>query len=729
MTSIYNSYMFQLCAFLAIVGTVIGFLLTAPKRYCLGICVPAEKLDSPLCRSLRRRALERVVCCALIIGSLFYIVGPISGIIPVGRDPYSSILNQVNMIGLILSMSHLLFLIVAFIWGLVLPRRALLKTIREEDWFPEQNTGQVIIDTSVHKHKRSISPYWLLVFPVIIAVTWRVFSTYRPELFPELFSDYFFCVGVITPWPLAFISSGELMILAKNLMLAMQVVVFVFVLSRFFGYAQVRQVIDPRDHEEGLKYDLRRRRMNQASFVFAFAMVCVFLGIMPYMFYLAYILPVQGFLLQPSVILANLVAIYYTTRIGIIPNNRSVAGVKPSRFFYSNDDDPALYLWSQNGNALKINMGRPLGKMLVHGQLIFAVLLVGYCCYISPLSDRFAPQDVSFYSPKHESQRRGAAILAEASFRNSDVYNPIPGRGYTKSDSISVKGTIEFFKLESKPKHFIDRSVMAHWLEELIDGERSLEHFHEDITLEKVREDKVVFGNIAYMIADENRPEERSEEQKRTEDGEMLDAVLYLRDNYDDFDFRKMGRLEGYAGRVFIPVVNMDDLPPDQLLRTPGFHFGTGFPYTQKFVDAAAILGEYYGYEMFRIEKRVKYDNGSGEAIRLRSRNLTSGSSWVKLGEYDIDPNRGFVVPRMIERSHGSLSMGTRSSGYFHLGENCYVPEEYMKVRLHFDLREGSRATVLRVRLNPETVARNRVYQEKWNRETDQSVYVEVKGE
>ena len=638
-----NSYSLHLTMYIVLTTTVWLIYKTAPREFCLGIKLPPDRIDDPFCINLNRRNINGIIVIAFVIGVLIYVIARLFGVIG------GKVLVNVDVLPL--SLSHLLFVIGVDLWSRLYLRSKLLKKIDNEKWFQEQASGKITVDTSFHAKKRSISPLWLLVFPIIIYITYKIYGVFRPELFTDTYRDFYQSFGVDAGyfWPYKFITTSQIFELLKNFALTAQICTFMWTIVIFIGCAIARQELDPRETDLGLDRELKRRRSRQTLFILANAWLCIFVGLYPYVFIPRFSMIIIAGLWIPTNVVLIVYLFYNNSRAGYLPNVRKVGGVKQSWFSYNNPNDPALFLWSPSGFGIQLNRGNPFGKKLFYGCFVTKIILFVVCCYFCTFTSMMPDDD---YLSKHYGNRDGAAIFAQAAFRNGIAYDTIAAGNKTgNNNATTAEGTIELYEITYEPNKPTNDLPFDRTIEKYLDKEITFEEWSEMLRVTKIRSDRAVFGDA-----------EKAE---------------YLKKNYPGFDFRTMGRLEGFAEGIY---VDSQKFYAHRFKHKP-LEYGSDFKYPNDFVKDSSILSAYFGYDLFRIKGTGVYADNR-PTVKIESINyLTPGRVYSRLCEVEIDQYRDFLAPKINYRRNGLLSQAYRSSDYFQLNKNCWVPRHYVSVK------------------------------------------------
>lgn len=717
---LFYSPMFHLVLLAIFAAAVIIIVRTAPKNICLGVRIPPDKYDAMPCRLLRGRFDLGVVILAALAGGMIWLS--------------QTQMSKASMDAVVYSSVQILFFMGVLLWFYYVIRRAMFKLVEREGWVPDREPGKVVIDTSFHQRKKSLSPLWLLPFPIIIIATLCAYQHWRPELYSGRFQPVFSDLGFrnIKPTVLGNQTAGSVIAFLKNAAFYLQIMFTAWTAFVFFAFANARQSLNPNDPTGSLEEELRRRKKLQAMQVIAYTMCAIMVAILPFVVCRNAVVPIFAYCAFPIYAAACLFLLHLYSRTGKTATAKSDKKKRENWLFYRNADDPALFLWSRTGVGFLMNIARPTVKILCGG---FGLLAVGLLWYVVCNAPMTSPSGFFFLVDKATQERdtHGANLFLDAAYHSGDMMTPQTLNSYRHP--FSVKGKIERIEVTS---HFPDEfeiwqrsNDFYNKLRDYLDEKITLDDFGEHYTIETVCEDKVVFGEIRSITVDaklQKRRELGQFDDKQypalTVDEEYLyhsESPFEWRESYKDFQFETMGQLQGRAAGSLVgemsPCVNTVDIFGENVFDR----------FRETFLRDAAIVDYYHGKKLFDVVGTEMYD-GNNQASVLEGRDYDSSSriGWFVKYRVLIDPSRNYASPYgWFYYSRGIEAW--RASDYFKFGPHRWVPQNYKAFQFSYNHDSVKKSVeIVRVTIDPNTVKEGRQYQETWDEETQTRAYVEI---
>ena len=717
------SPMIHLVLLAIFVVATLAIMRTAPKNICLGICIPPDKYDAVPCRRMRRRFEYGVVVFAILCGGMIWIS--------------ATQLSKANMDAVTFSSTQVIFFALVITWFYSVIRRAMFKLVEREGWFPVRESAKVVVDTSFHQRKKSLSPFWLLLFPLIIFVTILAYQHWRPEVYSGRFQSVFDELGFRNIKLIIFgiFPANDVIAFLKNLAFYMQIMCAAWVLFIFFACANARQSLDPTDPSGSLEEEIGRRKKIQAMQLVAYITCMIFVALIPFAICRNAIVPIFTCCIFPTYVVAVLFLLYLLSRTGATARAKSDKQKRGNRLFYYNEDDPALFLWSRTGVGFLMNIARPTVKIICGGFCLLAVGLLWHVVTYTPMTNpRWIVPPVDM-ATKDDHASEGANLFLDAALYKLNSFLV----------SYSVKGKIELIEIKSHfPSEFEIWQRSSDFQDKLrnyIDNKITLEDFGEYYTVETVREDDIIFG---WPTIEFNKELQKRREQGLfdptipaiTKDGEYLDhggSSFEWQEAYQGFQFDTMGQLRVQA------VYSL----ADEIFNQKGTQWdGMRYPYIEgefreAFLRDVAIVRYYHGKDLFFLVDSEMYDgNHSAEVLEGREYCSPDKRSYSKKYRVLIDPSRGYVSPYGLFRDSRGGFEAWRASDYFRLGSQRWVPRNYTAFKfrdnVHFHNhahKQTDEVLIVRVTIDPDTAMEERRYQEIWDEETQTRAYEEVKNE
>jgi uncharacterized membrane protein len=667
-----------------------------PRNICLGAIVPEDKRDDPKCRRLKRHYYWSVTLFAVVFIVLIRF--------------QQTQLMELNMDGMrmgVLLLVYLCFTLLNFYYH----RMQMLKCVREENWLPDREGGTIVVDTTFHQKRKSISPLWLLLVPLIIIGTLVIYSNFRPELYSGRFFDTFAELGIKGKWNVL----HGYCTTCKNIIIAIQVYLGVIAAITFYGYSTARQALDPKDPDGSLEKELKRRKTLQANHLVIYLVCCLFFAALPFLSLKNYMLAVFSFYILPLYLLICGLPIYLLAQTGSIEARKNVPGNLPATMFYNDPDDSALFIWNRSGLGVLLNWGNPRGKIItIGGVVLMPVMVLVLFCYLAPVTNFLPNYDIS--QSRQQDIRDGVRCFADAVSASESQRERI--------GDLSVKGSIERLAISQKDgEPPVSRWEARNAIWDYIDGKRSFESLGELFQVKTIRNDKVLFANVRPYAADPEQQalRELAQSQGKTPDNTLLprsdDGYLvsyeqavhdYLREHYKGFDFFRMGQVQGKLVETFaretrdIGLMAIGDFEFMRILNV------------QQFIRDATILSEYHGFVILSSGERLAHPPTPSDTTRIWSADmvLPNRRGYSLRNEILIKPAQNSISPKCLYLSGTDKMEAYFSSEYFSPTPGAWLPKYFTAIFVDTCSNDDIFAHVVRVNLEPNTAQSRRGFRE-----------------
>ena len=679
-----------------------------PGNVCLGAVVPEEKRHDPKCRRLERCYYWGVTLSAIVMILLIWILH---------IKPQKTELQFDIMVSECMRMGMIL-LVYCYCTHLYLSyhRKQMLKCVRVENWLPDREDGTIVVDTTFHQKRKSISPFWLLLFPLVIVGTLVVYAIFRPELYSGRFDDTFAEFKWNDQYQFTTIGFTSL----KNAIIASQVYFAFIAVIIFYGYATARQALDPKDPGGSLEKELKRRKFLQVCYLVVYIAACLVYTSIPFIALNSYKLGTFCFFSLPLVLVVLGLTMFFTVQTGSIEARKNVPGNLPATMFYNDPDDSALFIGNRSGLGILMNWSHPRGKILTTGFVLLLPVLLAFFCYFAPVTNFLPRYDIS--QSRQQNVRAGTRLFVDAVLASESQRERI--------GEISVKGTIELLKFSQKDgEEPFSRGDTKNAMRGYIDGKRSLETLGGMFQVETVRTDKVLFANVrSYVVnQDQQSLRELTKTQGKAPDKTLLprsdDGYLvayeqathdYLREYYKGFDFFRMGQVQGKLVDAFRREVN--NIGPMLLGGDP---VAAREWNVQQFIDEAAILSEYHGFVILSSGERLATPPPPPDITRLWSASmvLPNQRGYSLRNEILLKPAQNYIAPKCQYNSDAGKFEANLSSEYFTPTPNAWLPKQYTAIYVDVSddastANDGGFAQAVRVTLEPNTAQVRRYFRE-----------------
>jgi len=671
-----------------------------PRNVCLGAVVPEEKRDDPKCRRLERCYYWGVTLSAI---AFIWLI----------RSQQTQ-LRDMNYDGLRMGALVFIHCIFTYLYFFHI-RKKMLKRVRVENWLPDREDGTIVVDTAFHQKRKSISPFWLLLFPLVIIGTLVVYANFRPELYTGRFADTFA--------EFDFKSKGtflvDLVITNKNAAIAIQVYHAFIAVIIFYGYATARQALDPKDPARSLEKELKLRKFLQAGYLVIYIEACLTYAAIPFLPLNNHVLSILCFYVLPLCVIAYGLTMFFTARTGSIEARKNVPGNLQATMFYNDPDDSALFVWNRKGLGILLNWGNPLGKILTIGVALLLPVLLVFFCWLVPVTNFLPHYDIS--QSRQQDVRAGTRLFVDAVFASESQRERI--------GDVSVKGTIELLRFSQKD----GEEPFSPWdtenaLRDYIDGRRSLETLGGMFQAETVRSDKVLFANVRPYVVnpDQQALRDSAQSQGKTPDSTLLprsdDGYLvayeqavhdYLREHYMSFDFFRMGQVQGKPVEAFRREIN--HIGPMILGGDPAVQRDRN---VQQFINEAAILSEYHGFVILSSGEHLATPAAPPDITRLWSASmvLPNQRGYSLRNEILLKPEQNYTAPKCQYDFDADKFEAYLSSEYFTPTPGAWLPKHYTAIYVDAsddaNANDGGFAYAVRVTIEPGTATVRRYFRE-----------------
>ncbi|MDR3052642.1 MAG: DUF5808 domain-containing protein [Coriobacteriales bacterium] len=337
------------------------------KTELFGVTFQAEKTNEP--QLVRLRASYRN---QMLLGGVALVVSSVALGLLLGWESVLSVVLWIVVMSL--------YLLAAFV--LYLPKHRRMKQLKHENgWDAEQAPAVIVADTSLVT-KDVVSPAWMLLFPLIIALTIAGIVFIWPQV-PEQVPLHFDVTGNVDSWATKGIDA-VLPLLVVQAFLAITVALC---------YVMVRvskRQIDAANPNSTRRQGIRFRRATSA-FLIVIGVACqLMIAIMQIVMLLGstdvWAILVPGFVLLAVVGVATYILMFRVGQGGSrlrepAGQGARAANVDDDRYWklgliYVNPNDPALFVETRFGVGYTANLGRPLSWMILAGLVVVVVALV-----------------------------------------------------------------------------------------------------------------------------------------------------------------------------------------------------------------------------------------------------------------------------------------------------------------------------------------------------------------
>ncbi|GHV30848.1 membrane protein [Spirochaetia bacterium] len=354
--------------FLLLTGSLAFVPFVTRRTELFGVTIPIAAWGNEECRRLRASYRDR----ALGLGVVFTAAAALgSAFLPLD--------TAVGLVFFILAMA--LYMVICFALYLARHRRA-KKLKAELGYSMEGNPGVVVVDTNPPQ-RDSLSPYWLLLYPVIPALTILGIMLVWPYA-PDPIPLHYGLDGI----PDRFIAKTPG---AIGIMLFPQVLLLLIFALTYLLARNAKRQIDAGSAETSRQQGRRFRRITSASLIFGGVLLGVYLGALEICMLLniGYKI-IMGSSIGLLVLVGAGIALmmFFVGQGGsripvpsdqsdLSPGENSPVGSPrdDDRYwklgqFYCNPKDPAVFVEKRFGVGFTVNIARPGGWIFLAGILI-----------------------------------------------------------------------------------------------------------------------------------------------------------------------------------------------------------------------------------------------------------------------------------------------------------------------------------------------------------------------
>lgn len=344
------------------------------KTELFGVSLPAEKTNLPELAALRSSYRNQMLVCGVVLVVVSLAIGLTATL--------ESIWAFVVWLSLIF-----VYLILSF--AFYLPRHRAMRQIKtEQGWAIETKPAVIVADTTPAKAD-TISPAWLLLYPLIILLSLGVVALIWPQV-PEQVPMHFNAAGA----PDSFAPKG---VRAVVPMLIVEVFLAAIMALVFFVIRFAKRQSDASNPGETLRQDKHFRRLQS---IFLLLIGCATLLLMAGIQVISLLGVKQGFIIMVLTVVFMVVIFaglwFVMFRIGQGGSRLKTSSERSSSninydddrywklgMFYFNPSDPAVFVEKRFGVGWTSNFARPLNWVLIAGLIVFIVLLFGLALFFT----------------------------------------------------------------------------------------------------------------------------------------------------------------------------------------------------------------------------------------------------------------------------------------------------------------------------------------------------------
>ncbi|GHT79374.1 membrane protein [Actinomycetota bacterium] len=343
------------------------------KTELFGVSIPSEKTSEPELMKLRASYRNQLLA---------------GGVVLIAVSVALQFLGNWESFGTVIIWLVVVFLYLAAAFLLYLPKHRQMKSIKHAQAWDTPVTPAVIVADTTPATKDVVSPLWLLLLPLITALTVLGIVAIWPQV-PQQVPMHFDLAGSVDSYAAKGLDA-VLPLLLTQIFLAMTIALC------FFVVRHSKRQIDASNPKTSTKQSIRFRRANSIFLLaigIATQLMIAFMQIMT-------LLGIQNFwaVMTPVIILmvVILVGMYIMMfRIGQggsrIKESETRASnnvnVDDDRYwklgqFYFNPNDPALFVEKRFGVGFTSNFARPLTWVLITGFIVLAIALLAVTLWL-----------------------------------------------------------------------------------------------------------------------------------------------------------------------------------------------------------------------------------------------------------------------------------------------------------------------------------------------------------
>ncbi|MDR1790840.1 MAG: DUF5808 domain-containing protein [Propionibacteriaceae bacterium] len=332
-----------------------------------GVSVPSDQIDAPELMRLKRIYLGVMMLLGVLLMGLTCVFGVDAN----WEDPQVIWFVVPLLLG---------YVVAAFV--VYLPCHFAMKRLKAgKDWDDPSRPAVITVSTAAPAAD-TISPAWLLLFPLVIVIWLVAIWVVWPQV-PDPVPTHYGLDGL----PDTFVPKGVMAVLPMALV---QVVLAGILAGVFCIIRRARRQTDAAKPEQSLAQDMRFRRWNSIFMVVLGVVTLAFTSTTQIITMLGVVS--NGFIFLPTVILVVFIGIAVWVMMFRIGQGGSrirtraaqatgAVNYDDDRFwklgtFYFNPEDPAVFVEKRFGVGWTNNFARPLTWVLVVGLLVLVAGLI-----------------------------------------------------------------------------------------------------------------------------------------------------------------------------------------------------------------------------------------------------------------------------------------------------------------------------------------------------------------
>ncbi|GHV09271.1 membrane protein [Clostridia bacterium] len=320
------------------------------KTELFGVSIPASQSQNPVCKKLRAIYCAISLCLGAVLIAATWLI--------IDEDDISSVYNSLWLIGGYLAATFVVYLVM---------RSKMLALKAEQKWLsPYAGVPSVVMATSEPVGRDFISSVWLVVYPIILALTVIGLAIVWPNV-PDPYPTHFNAAGVADAWTAKTVGSLAFLLFT-------QVGLDLVMIGCFFAMKYTKRQIDAENPEKSAAQLRVYRYTMGASLTFIGAATALLLGAMQILTILPDMNHTVFFIVSMSLyalaIIAPCVAMY---RVGQGGSRVKVANagdaapqvnINDDKYWllgviYFNPKDPAYFVEQRFGLGMTFNLGKP----------------------------------------------------------------------------------------------------------------------------------------------------------------------------------------------------------------------------------------------------------------------------------------------------------------------------------------------------------------------------------
>ena len=335
------------------------------NTYSFGVSIPEEVYENKEVRKIRNEYRNRF----LLWGSIFSIV-----IFIITQFVNEGIAVFLASTGIIVLMC------LAFIFYYVAHKK--MKSLKEQEKWTMDRKQHIVVDTEFRKQKFTVSPWWFLLYPIIIIIT-TLIGILMFEKVPDRIPMQYSMDGEVTRWV---DKSFGVMMFAP----LMQVSISVIMIFVYWIIKKAKQQIDVSNPQKSIQQN-KIFRYKWSAFTIITGISTLLLFTFMQLTFVQIITGTTAIILAPIIFTAVIItmSVYLSIKTGQGGSRINLGTNKNEDFinrdddsnwklglFYYNPDDPAVFVEKRFGVGWTNNFARPLSWIMLIGLfLLFGIII------------------------------------------------------------------------------------------------------------------------------------------------------------------------------------------------------------------------------------------------------------------------------------------------------------------------------------------------------------------